>query len=93
MAVFETYSIPVLVTAEWTTSDLEDQGWQTQMARSIAISRGDFIAGAIAQHIGQPRFKPEHVAAGAVDARRPLGRDAATKIGARIMKDLARLTK
>jgi len=93
MAIFETYSVPVLVTSAWTTADLEDQGWQTQMVRDIAGKRGDFIAGAIAQHIGHPRFKPEHVTAGVVDAGRPLGREAAIRIGGRIMRDLRRLTK
>jgi hypothetical protein len=88
MAIFETYSIPVLKTQEWTAADLEDQGWQTQMVRSIEQRRGAMIAGAIAQHIGHPRYKPEHVAAGAVDSKRPLGPSQANKIGNRIMRDL-----
>jgi hypothetical protein len=90
MAIFETQSIPVLLAQEWTSADLEDQGWQVQMVRSIEQKRGAFIAAAINANVGHPRYKPEHVAAGAVDANRPLGRSKAIKVGKRIMRDLAR---
>jgi hypothetical protein len=90
MALFETYSIPVLVTNEWGPADLQDQGWQTGMVQQISMRRGEFIAGAIRQFVGHPRYKPEHVAAGAVDQGRPLGLSDATKMGNRILRDLAK---
>jgi hypothetical protein len=93
MAIFETYSIPILKTQEWTLADLEDQGWQTLRANQIRIQRGAIIADAIAQHVGQPRYRPEHVAAGAVNEKRPLGRSQAVRIGKRIMRELAQARK
>jgi hypothetical protein len=91
MALFETYSIPVLLTSEWTVADLEDQGWQAQRVQQIAVNRGDFIASAIRNYVGHPRYKPEHVAGGAVDQNRPLGLAKATKVGRRILRDLEKM--
>jgi hypothetical protein len=93
MAIFATYSIPVLKNQEWKLADLEDQGWQTLRVNQISINRGAMMAAAIAQHVGQPRYKPEHVAAGAIDEKRPLGRVQAVKMGKRIMRELARAGK
>jgi hypothetical protein len=91
MALFETYSIPVLMTNQWLPADLQDQGWQASMVREISMRRGEFMASAIERFVGHPRYKPEHVAAGAVDRGRPLGLSEATKMGKRILRDLAKL--
>jgi hypothetical protein len=88
MAMFETQSLRVLKADEWPTADLEDSGWQTRMATQIGYQRGGIIGSAIAKYVGHPRFKPEQVAAGAIDRSRPLGREAATRLGRRIMRDL-----
>lgn len=93
MALFETYSIPVLTENEWTAADLEDQGWQAQRVQQISLGRGPFLAGAIGKYVGHPRYKPEHVAAGAVDKHRPLGLSDATKLGTRILRDLGKLRR
>jgi hypothetical protein len=93
LAVFETYSIPVLLTSEWLPVDFEDQLWQTKMVAIVQKRSGKDVADATAKYIGHPRFKPEHVAAGAVDARRPLGRAAAVQLGERILRELKRARK
>jgi len=91
IALFETYSIPVLLKSEWGPADLEDQGWQSRRVQQIGMNRGKFIADAIREYVGHPRYKPEHVAVGAVDQNRPLGLTKATKMGKRILRDLGRL--
>jgi hypothetical protein len=91
MALFETYSIPVLQAGQWGPADLPDQGWQVQRVQQIAAARGSFLSQAIAQFVGHPRYNPEHVAAGAVDHGRPLGLAEAKKLGKRILRDLGRL--
>jgi hypothetical protein len=91
MALFETYSIPVLIQSEWGPAEYEDQVWQSQMVQQIAFRKGDFFASAVGKFVGHPRYKPEHVAAGAIDQQRPLGLTAAQKLGKRIMRDLAKM--
>jgi hypothetical protein len=90
MAIFETQSLRILKTDEWLPADFDDQLWQTTMASGIGQRRGEILGSTIAKFVGQPRYKPEHVAAGAIDEKRPLGRDAAIKVGQRIMKELER---
>lgn len=89
MAVFATYQIDLLKVAEW-TSTADDQLWQTGQASSIRSRFGTFVGDAVAQSIGHPRFRPEHVAAGAADANRPLGLNDAARLGTRIMRELER---
>jgi hypothetical protein len=89
MAVFATYSFPILKVEEWRTR-LEDQGWQTGQVRIIQIRHGNFIAGAVAEHVGEPRFRPEEVTAGAISSDRPLGFNDADALGRRIRTDLLR---
>jgi hypothetical protein len=89
MAVFATYSIPVLKFEEWYPRPGESF-WQTGQVRVIGARFGQFIAGAVAEHIGNPRFLPEEVAAGAVSADRPLGLREAEALGRRIKRDLLR---
>jgi hypothetical protein len=91
MALFETYSIPALITTEWGQAGFDDQIWQSQMTGRIGRERGEWIAGAIGKHIGQPRYRPEEAAAGAVDKGRPLGFAKASKMGKQILQDLAKL--
>lgn len=93
MAIFNTYNIPLLQTSEWLPADLEDQLWQTKMVGRVNLKSGVTVADATAKYIGQPRFKPEHVAAGAVTTKRPLTRAAALKLSERILKDLKRAGK
>jgi hypothetical protein len=38
MALFETYSIPVLLTDQWGPAELEDQGWQTQQKVPMTLT-------------------------------------------------------
>lgn len=88
MALFETYSIPLLKIAEWPRHQAEDMIWQARQAGIVEARRGRTIAGAVRAHIGEPRFHPEHVTAGSVSASRPLGYEDAKRLGARIRKDL-----
>ena len=89
MAVFETYSIPILKTEEW-PSRQENHGWQAGQVQLIGHARGGFLASAIAAHIGQLRFRPEEVTAGAVSADRPLSFRRAARLGERIRRDLTK---
>jgi hypothetical protein len=89
MAVFATYGIPVLKIEEWPHRP-EDIDWQGRMALGIAQARGQFFGDAIRANIGNPRYRPEEVTAGAVSAARPLGFAAAEAIGKRIRRDLLR---
>ena len=88
MAVFDTYHIPLLRTPEWPAASLQDQGWQGLQVQWVQLNRGPFVAEGVKQHIGAPRYKPEHVTAGAVSAGRPLGLARANKLGARIVREL-----
>jgi hypothetical protein len=87
MAVFATYSIPVLRVEEWQHRP-QDAMWQAGQVRFIQDRHGQFIAAAVADHIGNPRFLPEHVTAGSVSAKRPLGFKQAEGLGQRIRRDL-----
>jgi hypothetical protein len=93
MAIFDTYSIPLLHTSRWPPADLDDQLWQTKMVGRVKGKSGAIVADATAKYIGQPRFKPQHVAAGAVDPKRPLTHSDAVKLGERIMRELKRAEK
>jgi hypothetical protein len=93
MAIFETYSIPLLRTGEWPRSLPADMLWQGRQVALVQQRSGAFIAQAVGQHIGEPRFHPEHVTAGAVNANRPLGYAEAEKLGRRIRADLIRSYK
>jgi len=88
MAVFATYNIPLLKIGEWPPASVEDQRWQTGQIRIIQGQRGAFLANAIAEHLGEPRFRPEEVTAGAISADRPLGYKKAAGLGRRIVRDL-----
>jgi hypothetical protein len=88
MAVFATYSIPLLKSEEWPQRRPADMLWQTSQVGVIQSSRGQFIASAVAEHIGSPRFSPEEVTAGAIDANRPLGLRQAEALAKRIRRDL-----
>jgi hypothetical protein len=88
MAVFATYNIPLLKIQEWATSR-EDQLWQYGQVGQVQVTRGPFVAEAIARHIGAPRYRPEHVtAAAAISTNRSLGFKEAEKLGKRIVRDL-----
>jgi len=89
MAVFATYSIPILRIEEWQRRP-NDLIWQTGQVNIIEARYGSFVAAAIADHIGNPRFLPEEVAAGSVSANRPLGFNEAEPLGRRIRRDLIR---
>jgi hypothetical protein len=91
MALFATYSIPVLQTSQWPASDFQDQTWQARRVAEIERGRGGFLASAIGRFVGHPRYAPEQVAAGAVDSGRPRAFDHAQKLGSRILRDLAKL--
>jgi hypothetical protein len=88
MAVFDTYHIPLLRTQEWPAASLQDQGWQAFQVNEVQLKRGPFVAEGVKRHIGAPRYRPEHVTAGAASANRPLGFAQANKLGARIVKEL-----
>jgi hypothetical protein len=87
MAVFNAYEIPLLKIEEWPLR-LEDSGWQTGQVRSIAAQFGAIIGAAIEDHVGEPRFLPEQVTAGAISIDRPLGYNRACTLGNRIRRAL-----
>ena len=93
MAVFETQSLRILKTDEWLPADFDDLLWQANFVAGIGQRRGPQTAAAMGQFIGHPRYRPEHVAAGSVDGDRPLGREAAIKLGRKIMRALERAAK
>jgi hypothetical protein len=63
--------------------------WQIRQVGQIQVTRGPFVAEAIARHIGAPRYRPEHVtAAAAISNSRPLGFKDAEKLGKRIVREL-----
>ena len=63
MAVFATYRIPLLKLTEW-GSRSEDVGWQFGQVQRM--QRGfPLVATAMGSFVGQPRFRPPEVAAGA----------------------------
>ena len=88
MAVFEAYHFPVLKKDEWPAASPADSAWQQFQVQVLLANRGPFVAEAVKQHIGAPRYMPEQVMAGAASAKRPLGLAEATKLGAQIVRDL-----
>lgn len=92
MAVFRTLHFEILKVSEWQSRD-GDVEWQTEMVGYLRRKHGELLAGIVASHIGDPRFRPEEAAAGAVSADRPLSFDDASRLGARIRSTLAKTYK
>jgi hypothetical protein len=80
----------VVQSLNFPTGEFRGQGWQTGQVRIIQIRHGNFIAGAVAEHVGEPRFRPEEVTAGAISSDRPLGFNDADALGRQIRTDLLR---
>ena len=86
MAAFATYKIPILKLAEWGIRP-EDVEWQSGQVRRMQ-QQFPIVAAAMRGFIGQPRFRPPEIAAGAISAKRPLGIKDAERLGRQIVADL-----
>jgi hypothetical protein len=86
MAVFATYKIPILKLAEWGIRP-DDIAWQFGQVRRMQQTF-PLVAAAMGNFVGQPRFRPPEVSAGAISAKRPLGSKDAERLGRRIVADL-----
>jgi hypothetical protein len=87
MAVFATYNIPILKIDEWPKRP-DDPGWQLGQVGHLQRRHGPFVADAAAQFIGEPRYRPEEVAAGTISREKPLTFAKAVALGRRISRDL-----
>ena len=70
MAVFATHKIPILKLAEWSIRP-EDIRWQLGQLQRMQQAY-PLVATAMAGFVGQQRFRPPEVAAGAISVKRPL---------------------
>ena len=89
MAVFRTVKIEILKTEEWTTRP-EDITWQRALTAHLRKEWGPFLADGVEKHIGDPRFRPDEVAAGATIDARPLSLEDASNMGQAIRRQLAK---
>lgn len=92
MAVFRTLHFETLKVSEWRSRE-GDLEWQTEMVGHLRRKHGELLADVVGNHIGDPRFRPEEAAAGAVSSDRPLSFDDASKLGARIRASLMKTYK
>lgn len=89
MAVFARFKIPLLILVDWPKRP-DDPVWQQWQVRYLQQQFGRLLADAVAAHIGEPRYRPEEVSAGAVNSNRPLNFTKAKRLGERIKRDLVR---
>ena len=89
MAVFAKLRIPLLILAGWPNRP-DDPVWQAGQANYLRQRFGFLLADAVAAHIGEPRYRPEEVSAGAVSRGRPLDFVTAAAMGDRIKRELLR---
>ena len=69
MAVFDTYKIPILKLMEWGVRP-EDIKWQFGQVQRMQ-QQYPLVATAMGGFVGQPRFRPPEVTAGAISGKRP----------------------
>ncbi len=87
LKIFERLGIHILKCEEWKTRP-DDIEWQRRQVNRFR--KKPFLADKLAEHIGDPRFRPDEVTAGVGCDHHPVGFEEAVELASRLARDLER---
>jgi hypothetical protein len=87
LKIFERLGIHILKCEEWKTRP-DDMEWQRRQVNRFRDT--PVLAEKLAEHIGDPRFRPDEVTAGVGCDHHPVGFEEAVELASRLARDLER---